>query len=92
MALALEEMGFVRFGKQNNSLFETLPTATADVRTMKPPTNRKDYKPAKYTMITGDAKLSKNNDMDMKYVTDDENITGENIKVVLNLQFFFCSS
>jgi len=82
VALALEEMGFTRYGSQNNSLFETPPTNLVDVRTMKPGTSR-DFKPAKYTMITGDPKLSKNNDLDMKLITADENIRGENIKVVL---------
>ena len=81
MALALEEMGFTRFNE--NSLFENPPTSSVDVRTMKVPTNKTDFKPAKYTMITGDHKLSKNNDNDMKYITADENINGENIKVVL---------
>jgi superfamily II DNA or RNA helicase len=81
MALALEEMGFTRFNE--NSLFENPPTTPVDVRTMKAPTNKSNFKPAKYTMITGDPKLSKNNDNDMKYITADENINGENIKVVL---------
>jgi hypothetical protein len=81
MALALEEMGFTRFN--DKSLFENPPTQSVDVRTMKAPTNKSDFKPAKYTMITGDTKLSKNNDNDMKYITADENINGENIKIVL---------
>jgi len=80
-ALALEEMGFTRFGQ--DSLFEKSYLNPVDVRTMKPPTNKSDFKPAKYTMITGDDKLSKDNDIDMKYITADENINGENIKVVL---------
>lgn len=81
VALALEEMGFTRF--KSNSLFEKAPTPSVDVRTMKPPTNKADFKPAKYTMITGDPKLSRDNNSDMKYITSDENISGENIKVVL---------
>ena len=81
MALALEEMGFTRFNE--NSLFENPPTPSVDVRTMKSSSNKSKFKPAKYTMITGDPKLSKNNDNDMKYITADDNINGENIKVVL---------
>jgi len=48
-ALALEEMGFTRFGQY--SLFEKSYLNPVDVRTMKPPTNKSDFKPAKYTMI-----------------------------------------
>jgi hypothetical protein len=82
MALALEEMGFIR-APGNNSLFKTPPTQIVDVRTMEPPTNKKDFKPARYAMITGDPRLSFNNDLELKGLTNDDNINGENIKVVL---------
>ena len=91
LALALEEMGFVRY--QNSkaayktpSLFTNPPTEQVDVRTMKPKTdgkNNTDFKPAKYIMITGDPRLSPNNDLDVKAITSDDNIDGSNIKVVL---------
>ena len=91
VALALEEMGFVRY--QNSkaayktpSLFTNPPTEQVDVRTMKPKTDGKnttDFKPAKYIMITGDPRLSPNNDLDVKAITNDDNIDGNNIKVVL---------
>ena len=89
MALALEEMGFTRYG--SNSLFKTPPTAAVDVRTMES-TKRPDFKPAKYIMITGDSHLSPNNDGDVKAITNIDNIfdevknidiSGEKIKVVL---------
>jgi hypothetical protein len=85
MALALEEMGFIRYSKSQNikSLFKTPQTPSVDVRTMKPPADRRDYKPAKYIMITGDTRLSPNNDADLKALTNDDNINGEKIKVVL---------
>ena len=83
MALALEEMGFTRYSEKSKTLFKTPPVNPVDVRTMKPPTNKKDYKPAKYIMITGDNRLSPNNDADVKAITSDDNITGEKIKVVL---------
>jgi hypothetical protein len=82
MALALEEMGFSR-APGNNSLFKTPPTPLVDVRTMEQPTNKKDFKPARYAMITGDPRLSSNNDNELKALTNDSNIDGENIKVVL---------
>ena len=84
MALALEEAGFTRFGdKGASSLFKDLPTDVVDVRTMKPPTNKKDFIPARYSMITGDSRLSPNNDFEVKSLTNENNLNGEKIKVVL---------
>jgi superfamily II DNA or RNA helicase len=83
MALALEEMGLTRYSSGNKkakSLFKTLTTPVVDVRTMKPPSSRKDFKPARYVMITGDPRISPDNDADVKAITSDNNVfeTGEN--------------
>ena len=78
MALALEEMGFARFGKNASPLFKKPPTAIVDVSKSK-----KTFKPARYAMITGDKRLSPNNDADIKVITDDNNIYGEEVKVIL---------
>ena len=87
MALALEEMGFTRYGKDVEPLFKSKPTDVVDVRTMKPPKNKKDFMPARYSMITGDPRLSPNNDFEVKGLTDDDkqkgNIEGHKVKVVL---------
>jgi superfamily II DNA or RNA helicase len=80
MALALEEMGFTRLQKP---LFKKQPVPIVDVRTMKPPVSKTDFKPARYIMITGDPRISPNNDSDVKAITSDDNINGEKIKVVL---------
>ena len=84
VALALEEMGFTRFGQTGiKPLFKNRPSEVVDVRTMKPPTDKKDFKPARYCMITGDPRLSPNNDFDVKGLTGDDNKNGNKIKVVL---------
>ena len=95
MALALEEMGFARFGSSlgTRSLFETPPTEEVDATTMLPRTEfaatdaamsgAAYFRPAKYVMITGDKSFSKNNAEDIKYVIHPDNKNGENIKVVL---------
>jgi hypothetical protein len=87
MALALEEMGFTRYGKDVEPLFKTKPSDVVDVRTMKPPVNKKDFMPARYSMITGDPRLSPNNDFEVKGLTNDDkksgNIEGHKVKVVL---------
>jgi superfamily II DNA or RNA helicase len=85
MALALEEMGFTRFGNGGKSLFKTPPTAAVDVETMEPKSKsgKQNFKPARYAMITGDRRLSPNNDADIKIITGKDNINGDEVKVVL---------
>jgi len=84
VALALEEMGFTRYGDTSvKSLFKNKPSDVIDVRTMQPPKNKKDFKPARYSMITGDPRLSPNNDFEVKGLTTDDNINGEKCKVIL---------
>ena len=83
MALALEEIGFTRYGKNVKSLFENPPSDVVDVRTMKKPTNKKDFMPARYAMITGDPRLSPDNDYEVKGLTNLDNKDGHKVKVVL---------
>lgn len=87
MALALEEMGFSRYGyaAYTKSLFKKPPTESIDSITMKPRSqeNKGSFKPAKYVMITGDKRFSPNNYDDMKYITNSDNANGENVKVIL---------
>jgi len=94
MALALEEMGFTQYNKKAKTLLKSPPTPV-DVTTMQPPTDKKKFKPARYVMITGDPRISPDNDGDVKAITNDDNIfkldekgekkdiSGEKIKVVL---------
>ncbi len=84
VALALEEMGFTRFGQQGiKPLFKTRPTEVVDVRTMQVPEDKKNFKPARYSMITGDPRLSPNNDFEVKGLTGEDNKDGSKVKVVL---------
>jgi len=82
LALALEEMGFSRYGS-NKPLFKVPPTELVDVRTMKPPSDKKDFSVARYVMITGDIQISPNNVADVNALTSEDNIHGNKIKVVL---------
>ena len=84
VALALEEMGFTRFGQTGiKPLFKNRPSPVVDVRTMQPPTDKKDFKPARYSMITGDPRLSPNNVFEVKGLTGEDNKDGNKIKVIL---------
>ena len=80
VALALEELGFSRYGS-DKSLFKTPPSPAIDSMTMQPITEG-GY-PARYVMITGDASYSPNNDDDIKYLNSDENKDGKMVKVVI---------
>ena len=88
LALALEEMGFSRFGTSNtaSSLFKTPPVEPLDASTMLPKSemqNQGVFKPAKYVMITGDKSFSPQNAEDIKYITHSDNKEGGNVKVVI---------
>jgi hypothetical protein len=90
IALALEEMGFTRYGfaSHTKSLFADPPTKQVDATTLKPidemeESDKTNYRPAKYVMITGDKSFSPNNLADLKYITSPENKNGELVRVVL---------
>ena len=84
MALALEEMGFTRYGQPGiKPLFKNRPTEVVDVRTMKEPEDKKKFMPARYAMITGETRLSPNNDFEVKGLTGEDNKDGHKVKVVL---------
>jgi superfamily II DNA or RNA helicase len=50
---------------------------------MKPPADKKNFMPARYSMITGDTRLSPDNDFEVKGLTTEDNKDGNKIKVVL---------
>ena len=83
LALALEEMGFTRYGQDVKPLFKNRPSEVLDVRTMKPPTDKKKFMPARYSIITGDPRLSPNNDFEVKGATGEDNKDGNKVKVIL---------
>lgn len=89
MALALEEMGFVRHGESKNLFNDDYrkkhSISRIDAITNKPEKEMKGKKfsPSKYMMITGKSSLSSNWLDDFKVITDEPNKNGENIKVVI---------
>ena len=86
MALALEELGFKRFGTKTSNLFKTAPHALIDYKTYLTKDkmdNPDDFSVATYTMITGEKALSPDTVNDLKNLTDEDNKYGKKIKVVL---------
>jgi hypothetical protein len=86
MALALEELGFTRFGTKASNLFKTAPHSPIDAITYKTKENMdnpENFKKATYTMITGEKALSPDKVYDLKNLTDEDNKNGEKIKVVI---------
>ena len=85
-ALALEEMGFTRYGSApyTKPLFKKPLSEPLDSLTMKPKSQvTENFRQAKYVMITGDRNFSPNNAGDIKYVTRPENKNGEFVKVII---------
>ena len=67
LALALEELGFQRYGGAGKSLFEERPKQNI----------------GNYVMITGDKRLSPSPKRDLEACTDVTNINGEKVKVII---------
>jgi hypothetical protein len=72
LVLALEELGFTRAGTDGQSLFD------------KPPVAKRAF--SNYVMITGDKSFSPNPTQDIKMVTNEDNMDGKKVKVVLITQ------
>jgi len=93
LALALEEMGFTRFGSatQTSPLFKSGADGRhivepLDAVTMKPRSELPEgakFNQAKYVMITGQKEFSPQNAEDVKYVVGNKNANGELVKVIL---------
>ena len=80
LALALEEMGLIRYG--GRSLFKKQISPKKNALTMEPIKNSKEPV-ASYIMITGDIKLSPRNKKEIDWCTNEDNINGEKVKVVI---------
>ena len=84
IALALEEMGFTRYGTKAQSLFAEPPTDKIDYLSMRSEQETKgEFNPAKYIMITGNEKLSPDKVGDMAAITNSNNSDGKFVKVVI---------
>ena len=86
VALALESLGFTRFGTKTSNLFKTPPHKPIDAKTFLTKDeieNPDEFTPATYTMITGEKALSPDKVFDLKNLTDEDNKNGEKIKVVI---------
>jgi hypothetical protein len=91
IALALEECGFTRYSAAggNSSLFRNKPTGSIDAITMLPQRQHQaqfpsqQFRPARYSVITGDPTISPDNLHELKALTSENNTNGENVKVVI---------
>jgi hypothetical protein len=89
MALALEEMGFMKYGGESNptntTLFRKPLAEPLDATTMLPKSrvSRGEFRQATYIMITGNKMYSPNNAAEIAAATARENMDGSKIKVIL---------
>ncbi len=81
IALALEEMGFTRYGKP--SLFKTNDTPPVNHKMQTKTATQKNFNQTGYIIISGDKGLSPNNKAAINSATDVNNINGEKIKVII---------
>ena len=76
MALALESIGFTRFGNKASNLFKTSQHPVIDSKTYLPKDkmdNPEEFRPATYTLLTGEKALSPDKVYDLKNLTDEDN-------------------
>ena len=87
IALALESMGFARYGAAHgHSLFSKPPAPPIDAITGKQRNEMakgETFFPAKYIIISGDKNLSPDNIGEVKAVTNDANYDGRFIKAII---------
>jgi hypothetical protein len=86
IALALESIGFTRFGNIASNLFKTSQYPAIDSKTYLPRDKMDspdDFRPATYTLLTGEKALSPDKVYDLKNLTDEDNKNGEIIKVII---------
>jgi hypothetical protein len=82
MALALEELGFKRYGDAANSLLKDKPNPLNIYNLKNDPGYTGKNKQANYSIISGDINLSTNNNAEIDALTIN-NSEGERVKVVL---------
>ena len=87
VSLALEEMGFARFGTSAmaTSLFKpgAIDSPPIDARTMMPGVPGEKFNQARYMILSGDKYFSQNNADDINYATREANKHGDFVRVIL---------
>ena len=88
IALALEELGFTRYGPNNNLFSDEYSNSIQkrDALTMKLKSeidSKSGFSQAKYALISGDKDLSPDNLNEIKISREDNNKYGKNIKVII---------
>jgi len=87
VSLALEEMGFARFGTSAmaTSLFKpgAIDSLPIDARTMMPGVPGEKFNQARYMILSGDKYFSQNNADDINYATREANKHGDFVRVIL---------
>jgi hypothetical protein len=88
MALALESMGFTRYGTKAKSLFNIPPDGVRSIdgitsRDRSEMKSNETFFPAKYVIISGEAALSPDNIGDVKAASNEANFDGRFVKVII---------
>ena len=88
MALALESMGFTRYGTKAKTLFNNPPDGVRPIdgitcRQRNEMRANETFFPAKYVVISGEAALSPDNIGDVKSASNEANFDGRFVKVII---------
>ena len=88
MALALESMGFTRYGTKARTLFNSPPDGVRPIdgitsRQRSEMRANETFFPAKYVVISGEAALSPDNIGDVKAASNEANFDGRFVKVII---------
>jgi len=88
MALALESMGFTRYGTKAKTLFNNPPDGVRNIdgitsRQRSEMRANETFFPAKYVVISGEAALSPDNIGDVKAASNEANFDGRFVKVII---------
>ena len=88
MALALESMGFTRYGTKAKTLFNNPPDGVRQIdgitsRQRSEMRANETFFPAKYVVISGEAALSPDNIGDVKAASNEANFDGRFVKVII---------
>jgi superfamily II DNA or RNA helicase len=88
MALALESMGFTRYGTKAKTLFNNPPDGVRQIdgitcRQRNEMRANETFFPAKYVVISGEAALSPDNIGDVKAASNEANFDGRFVKVII---------
>jgi len=94
LALALEHIGFEKYGNSNLLDYPEYKSSVKETTCKRPPLGHdsrhkiegKPFKRGKYIILSGDQRFSKNNSKELEVAINDNNVNGEEIKIIIGTE------